>query len=100
MVPIQYLIDWSISQPGESSLPVEGFAFETPEWPEFHACVRRVTVGHVSELYAWVADHFESGLRVKQVTGLRCKEDAPAALKKELDRIGRKKVLKCIGRYK
>lgn len=99
LVPMKYLIDWSIVSTGEGSMQVEGFAFETPGWPEFHACVRRVMFGRCSELSEWVVDHFESGLRVRQVIGLRNRDEAPMALKKVLDRIGKKRVREVIGRY-
>lgn len=96
-VPVKYLIDWS-TMIARDSMAVEGFAFETPGWPEFHACVRYNHCGSVFDM-GWVVDHFESGLRVVQVKTLHRMEDAPAALQKVLDNFGRKRVTKAIGRY-
>lgn len=85
--PIKYLIDW---RPGTKL--VEGFAFETPGWPEFHACVRYGNRSGDSLFDDWIIDQFETGLAVSEAGRLKCKEDAPAALAKVLRKVGKKGV--------
>jgi hypothetical protein len=90
-VRIEYLIDQGCGGLDQgASMKVEGFAFETPGWPEFHACVRR---GRRWNWYEeeWIVDHYESGYYVS-VGKLANKEDAPMALAAKLKEKGREKV--------
>ena len=93
-----YLIDqtggglWS----GTAKL-VEGFAFETPGWPEFHACVRFDRRDTWCEKN-WILDHYESGCSLPYL-GLKSKEEAPAALAKLLESKGREKVAAALAKY-
>lgn len=96
-VKLKYLIDWK--QNGQHApFTVEGYAFETPGWPQFHACVRR---GHrfVTDLFDdWIVDHYETGMAIS-LPGLRNRADAPAALAKRLDEIGVEKVTAALRKY-
>lgn len=96
-VRIKYLIDWK--QSGKNSpYPVEGYAFETPSWPHFHACVRR-GCRFTSDLFDdWIVDHYETGMAIS-LPGLRNRSDAPDALAKRLDEIGVEKVTAALRRY-
>lgn len=80
---------------------VEGFAFETPGWPEFRACVRwgsRYGVDDDDIFNNWIVDHYDTGLAVS-LDRLSHREDAPAALAKRLEEVGREKVLAALQRH-
>lgn len=97
-IRMEYVIDQN-GYSGSINYPprkVVGWAFETPGWPQFHACVRFDRDQPWLE-DKWIVDHFETGLYVGEVK-LTCKEAAPKALAKRLNKIGRRKVLRTLRR--
>jgi hypothetical protein len=98
LVPIDYKVEWSQGK-FTKSLDVSGFAFETPGWPWFHACVRYGNRYGDSLFEDWVIDHYETGLAITLPKCLECKEDAPDALRRYLNTLGKKHVRKVLGKY-
>lgn len=90
-VPIMYRIN-ALST--GNLFDVVGFAFQTPGWPEFHACVRRGNRrdASIQDDDGWIVDHYETGLAISPAGEFSCKEDAPAALAAHLDSVGRERV--------
>lgn len=95
---IVYRIDQSAGRGTGEFKEVVGYAFETPNWPEFHACVRQ---GARLDSYVdgWIVDHFESGLAISEVGTLGSITDAPEEIAALLNKMGRKRVRKAIARY-
>lgn len=94
MKKITYLIDQS--NKGQTPFPprlVEGYAFQIPDWPEFHACVR-----WCGERGKWIVDHYETGYYVT-LRRFNEKEHAPILLRAKLRKIGRKKVHKALKKH-
>lgn len=77
---------------GTLDLEVAGFAFETPGWPEFHACVRFGNRWNDGLFDDWIIDHYETGLAISPAGYFKNKEEAPAALAALLDKVGRERV--------
>jgi hypothetical protein len=68
---------------------VHGWAFETPGWPEWHACVRWGN-RYADELFNdWVIDHYETGLAISAAGHLDSREEAPAKMAALLELKGR-----------
>lgn len=88
-VPLKYRI-----ATGTGPQEVEGYAFETPGWPEWHACVRQGSRYGDSIFSDWIVDHYETGLGLSVLGTLKRKEDAPAAMAQFLNGKGRETVLK------
>lgn len=86
-VPIKYRI-WLHTH----SVEVNGYAFETPGWPEWHACVRLGNRWGDALFDDWIVDHYETGFALSGVGVLQRREDAPAAMAKLLNEKGRKLV--------
>jgi hypothetical protein len=76
---ISYLIDQSGGFFDHTPKRVTGYAFETPGWPEFHACVR-YDRRNTWSAKAWILDHFESGLALSGVGTIKNRDAAPEAL--------------------
>lgn len=76
--------------------PVVGYAFETPGWPAWHACVRWGNRYGDKIRPQWVIDHYETGLALSRCGHLKRKQDAPEAMRKVLEEVGREAVLKCL----
>jgi len=94
LVPITYFIDQTGGGvwPAREPLKVKGFAFETPGWPKFHACVRFDRRPEWEHKKAWIMDHYESGLGLSGAGKVKRKEDAPNAVAKLLTMKGRREV--------
>lgn len=92
-IRIRYLIHQSVT----GSRPVVGYAFETPGWPWFHACVRFDRRDTWSRK-RWIIDHFESGLAL-YACELKSRKDAPQAVAKLLHEMGAEKVAKSLEPY-
>ena len=89
-VPITYVIEYRWE--GQTTRTVKGFAFEIPDWPEFHACVRWDRRNPWDTFDDWIVDHFESGLAISDAGKLTAKEDAPYVVRNVLEKYGRRKV--------
>lgn len=96
--PISYMVEWKTDGNPSGSKRVDGFAFETPGWPEFHACVRYGNRGDSHLFGDWIIDHYESGLGISGCGRLTCKEDAPEVLARMLNKFGAKRVRKALRR--
>lgn len=95
MKRIQYWIYWSTA-PQQRRL-VTGYAFKTPRWPTFHACVRQGD--QWTEIKdGWTIDHFETGLSLSNAGRPKRKEEAPRMLARFLDVIGAERVAKGLER--
>jgi len=92
-------VEYFIAQRNDPPKLVKGYAFETPDWSEFHACIR-FDACEVWSNKRWIFDHYESGLALRQAGEPKYKDEAPAMLKRFLDGKGREKVLTAINKYK
>jgi hypothetical protein len=97
-VKISYRIDW-VTRDESTPIEVSGYAFETPGFPEFRACVRYGSRFHDGLFDDWIIDHYDTGLAVSLHEPLKRREDAPALLAKRLSEVGRDKVLKALMKY-
>ena len=95
-VRIRYRIHWNGGK--EDAREVEGFAFETPGFPEFRACVRMGNRlwNEESPFDRWLLDHFDTGLAVSIDADIGGPKDAPALLAAHLKKVGRKNVRKAL----
>jgi hypothetical protein len=84
---------------GSKTRAVQGFAFETPGWPEFHACIRHDRRSPWDAFDDWILDHYESGLAIAINARIERKEDAPAMVAAYLATLGREKVRKALEPY-
>lgn len=97
-VRLSYLIDqsgWAHSD--KTPKRVDGYAFETPGWPDFHACVRWDRYWPWSD-DLWIIDHYESGRCINRVA-ITDKEEAPAAVAKLLSEMGAERVSAAIAPF-
>lgn len=81
---------------------VTGFAFETPGWPDFHACVRlgnRMKSNDDSLFDNWIIDHYETGFAISLAGSFEEQEAAPPALQRLLNEIGRERVEEVLRTY-
>ena len=90
--PIAYMIDLR-----DGPRQVNGYAFETPGWPEWHACVRYGNRYGDDCFHDWIVDHYETGLALSGAGVLKRPEDAPKAMAKLLEEKGRDAVAKRLG---
>lgn len=91
-VRMDYFVDQSNATPPMPPLRVRGWAFATPGWPEFHACISFRPQYSWSTFNEWIVEHYETGYMVSAVK-VSDKEEAPGALAKYLTNYGREKVL-------
>lgn len=93
-VEIEYLVNLENATPKL----VKGFAFEIPEWPEFHCCVRWGNRGGADLFDDWIIDHYESGRAIRAAGRCMNKEDAPAAMRHLLEGMKREEVHEALRR--
>ena len=91
-------ITYRIEFKGIGIQAVEGYAFETPGWPEFRACVRWGNRWGDEINPSWIVDHYDTGLRIS-LGRMTHRKEAPAALCRRLDEIGREQVHRVLRRY-
>lgn len=95
-IKLRYLISQNNLGPRPPKT-VTGYAFETPGWAQFHACVRFDKRDTWFEK-GWIVDHYESGFTVSQIE-IKTRSQAPQALARFLNGKGLEKVSAVIGPY-
>lgn len=99
-IPIIYKTVWR-DLPGSlpSEIEVSGYAFETPGWPEVHACVQLGRRDSAMLFDEWIIDHFETGLAITCDKPIHTMEEAPYVLAAKLNKYGRPHVAEVLRRY-